>query len=166
MAASPGAAIAPTTTHPNQALLVSFYEAFARRDPKAMAAFYAADVHFSDPVFPDLKGVQVGRMWRMLAAGANELTLTFCDVQADDQEGSVHWEATYLFSRTGRRVHNVIEARFRFRQGLIVDHRDSFGFWRWSRQALGFTGWVLGWTPLVKRTVRRQAAARLAAFQG
>lgn len=151
--------------HPNEALLHRFYEGFQRKDGKAMAECYAADVHFSDPVFPDLKGAQVGRMWRMLASGATDLTLTFRDIQADDLEGSAHWDATYTFSRTGRKVHNAIDSRFRFRQGLIVEQRDSFAFWRWSRQALGFTGALLGWSPLVKRAVRRQAAQRLATFR-
>ena len=149
----------------NAEVLTRFYEAFARKDPQAMAACYAADVHFGDPVFPDLKGAQVGRMWRMLAGGGKDLQLTFRDVQADATTGSAHWEATYTFSKTGRRVHNVIEASFRFRNGLIMEHRDRFSFYRWARQALGPTGVLLGWTPLVKARVRKEAAARLAAFR-
>ncbi|MEA3203941.1 MAG: hypothetical protein QOI63_1621 [Thermoplasmata archaeon] len=151
--------------HPNEELLTRFYEAFQRRDAKAMAACYAADARFSDPVFPDLRGADVLRMWGMLAAGATDLQVTFRAVHADDTAGSAHWDAVYTFSKTGRKVHNRIDARFGFRAGLIVRHQDAFGFWRWSRQALGFTGWVLGWTPLVRDAVRRQAAARLADFK-
>ena len=154
----------PAPRHPNEELLTEFYRAFQRKDVDAMAACYAADVRFGDPVFPDLKGAQVGRMWRMLLAGGKDLEFEFRDVKADAERGSAHVEARYTFSRTGRAVHNVIESRFRFRQGLIVEQRDSFGFWRWSRQALGTTGRLLGWTPLVKKTVRKQAAERLAAF--
>jgi hypothetical protein len=51
--------------------------------------------------------------------------------------------ARYTFA-TGRVVHNVIEARFALRDGLIVQHVDSFGFWRWSRQALGPLGLARG----------------------
>ncbi|HET9043130.1 MAG TPA: hypothetical protein VFN70_08290, partial [Burkholderiales bacterium] len=67
-------------------------------------------------------------------------------------------------SPTGRRVHNVIDATFEFRDGLIVRHVDRFSFWRWARQALGATGWFLGWTPLVRDRVRSEARRGLDAF--
>ena len=54
---------------------------------------------------------------------------------------SAHWEAHYLFSATGRKVLNRIDAEFEFdHAGLIVRHRDRFDFWAWSRQALGLPG--------------------------
>ena len=73
--------------------------------------------------------------------------------------------ARYIFTGTGRPVVNDIQARFRFRDGLIAEHRDSFDLYRWSRQALGAKGLLLGWTPLVHNAVRRQAAQGLAAFR-
>ena len=56
-------------------------------------------------------------------------------------------------------------AAFRFRDGLIVEHRDRFDFWRWSRQALGAPGLLLGWTPMLRNKVRAQAATKLALFR-
>lgn len=150
--------------HPNAELINRFYEAFARRDGAAMAACYHPAVHFSDPVFPDLNGPAAGAMWRMLTERGKDLRIEHRDVQADDVAGSAHWEAWYTFSATGRAVHNVIDARFAFKDGLIVNHEDSFDFYRWSRQALGATGLLLGWTPMVKGKVRGQAAAGLAKF--
>jgi hypothetical protein len=62
-------------------------------------------------------------------------------------------------------VHNRIDARFEFdAAGLISRHVDRFNFWRWSRQALGLKGWLLGWTSLVRDKVRAQAAKNLALF--
>lgn len=69
------------------------------------------------------------------------------------------------FPKTGRRVQNKIDASFSFRDGLIVHHRDSFDFYRWSRMALGPVGAALGWSPIVKNQVRAQAAAQLRRFQ-
>jgi len=40
----------------------------------------------------------------------------------------------------------------------------SFDFWAWSRQALGLPGWLLGWTPWLRRKVRATAARNLAKF--
>ncbi len=73
-----------------------------------------------------------------------------------------HWEAHYLFSATGRIVHNIIDAEFDFdAAGLITRHRDRFDFWRWSRQALGPPGVLLGWSAWLRHRVRAQAATNL-----
>ena len=149
--------------HPNAAALTHFYEAFARRDHAAMGALYVADPTFEDEVFR-LRGRDVAAMWHMLAENARDFALTFRDVHADDASGRAHWEATYTFSATGRRVHNVIEAEVTFRDGLIATHRDRFDFGRWSRQAIGLPALLLGWTPLLRNKVRRTAAKNLAAF--
>ena len=143
-------------------LLRDFYAAFARRDHAAMARCYAPDAHFSDPVFPDLKGSEVTAMWRMLAERATDLRIEASGINAEGDRGVAHWEAWYTFSGTGRPVHNVIDATFTFRNGLIARHIDRFDFHRWSTQALGPVGFLLGWTPMICNKVRRTAAAGLA----
>lgn len=149
--------------HPHAELITRFYEAFARRDWAAMAACYHADVHFSDEVF-DLRGAEAGHMWRMLCTNGRDLQLEVCGIDADDRAGQAHWDARYTFSATGRKVLNRIDARFEFRDGLIVRHVDRFDFWRWSRQALGLPGLLLGGSKLLRGKVRAKAASGLAAF--
>ena len=61
-------------------------------------------------------------------------------------------------------MHNIIEAQFTFQDGLIHTHRDTFDFWRWSRQALGPAGVLLGWTPMLHNKVRREARRGLDAY--
>ena len=87
-------------------------------------------------------------------------------MQADAQRGSAHWVATYEFGQTGAIVINDIQARFVFRDGKICEHHDHFDLWRWSRQALGTKGLLLGSTPLVQNAIRAQAQKGLKAFQG
>jgi ketosteroid isomerase-like protein len=151
--------------HPNARLITRFYEAFGRRDAEAMAACYHRDVAFSDPVFPDLKGEEAADMWRMLAARATDLAIRFDVKNADDNRGAAHWDADYTFGRTGRKVNNRIDAAFEFEGGLIRRHTDRFDLWRWSRMALGVPGMLLGWSPLVRNKVRKQAAEGLEAFR-
>jgi uncharacterized protein len=153
---SPGAA--------NTLLIERFYAAFAAGDGEGMAACYAPGAHFADPVFPDLRGAEPGEMWRMLTATPGDLRIELLEHQADETSGSARWRAHYTFSQTGRPVVNEVRAKFRFEEGLIADHRDDFNFYRWSRQALGPVGLLLGWTPLVRSKVRRMAAGRLAQF--
>ena len=83
---------------------------------------------------------------------------------ADDERGSAHWIAHYTFTQTGRPVTNDVRAAFRFADGLIAEHRDDFDFHRWSRQALGTPGLLLGWTPILRASVRRRARAGLDEF--
>jgi ketosteroid isomerase-like protein len=150
--------------HPNDELIQRFYAAFAAGDGLGMAACYAPDIQFSDPVFPDLRGYRAGAMWQMLTSGGGDVRIELAEHEADDERGSAHWLADYEFSQTGRKVHNDIRAEFRFRDGLIAEHRDRFSFHRWSSQALGPVGLLLGWTPIVQGGVQRKAAARLDEF--
>ncbi len=152
----------PVSTHAQ--LIEQFYTSFAAQDAEGMIACYHPEVHFTDPVFVDLDAQQAAGMWRMLCSRAQDFSLEHSAVNVDGDRGSAHWEARYVFSGTGRRVHNVIDAEFRFADGKIIDHRDHFDFYRWSRQALGPAGIVLGWTPLVRKKVRAQARAGLDAF--
>lgn len=154
-----------TPSEQNKALISRFYEAFSRLDAEAMAACYSEDVLFSDPVFGELRGAEAGDMWRMLTSRAKSFSVHFDNVRADERSGSAHWVATYLFSQTGRTVVNDIQARFVFRDGKICEHHDHFDLWRWSRQALGAKGALLGWTPLVQNAIRAQAQKGLKAFQ-
>jgi ketosteroid isomerase-like protein len=142
-----------------------FYTAFDRKDGDAMAACYAPDVRFSDPAFGELHGEEAGDMWRMLTSTPGALRVELHQHAAEGETGSAHWIAHYEFSKTGRHVVNDIRATFRFRDGLIAEHDDVFAFWRWSRQALGPAGLLLGWTPLLQAKVRKQALANLAEFR-
>jgi hypothetical protein len=150
--------------NPNEQLIHDFYSAFQARDGEKMAGFYGAGATFSDPAFGTLHGAEIGGMWRMLCARGRDLQIQFKDVQADGDAGSAHWEAWYTFSSTGRKVHNVIEASFRFENGKILEHRDSFNFWRWAAMALGPVGLLLGWAPPIQKKVRAQARRGLDAF--
>ena len=151
--------------HPNEELISRFYSAFASGDHGTMAASYTDDASFSDPVFPHLSAAEVRAMWRMFCTSGNEIKVSFSDVKADDRAGSARWDALYRFPKSGREVHNRISASFEFREGKILRHQDDFDFYAWTRMALGPVGIALGWTPLVKGQVRKQAAAQLRHFQ-
>jgi ketosteroid isomerase-like protein len=149
--------------HPNDELIQRFYAAFAAMDGDAMAACYAPNARFSDPVFTDLRGNEPGAMWRMLTSRAEDLKVSLAEHEAGEDTGSAHWLADYTF-RTGRKVHNDIHATFRFENGLIAEHDDSFSFHTWAKQALGPVGLALGWTPIVRGKVQKEARSGLDEF--
>lgn len=150
--------------HPNAILIQRFYEGFQQKNYRQMGECYHDSATFQDPVFTLKNGKEARAMWHFLCTNGKDLKVIFSDVQANDHQGSAHWEATYTFSATGRKVHNVIDAHFEFKDGKIILHRDKFKFYKWTRMALGATGTFLGWTPLVKNKVRGTAMGGLKKF--
>lgn len=142
-------------------LIDSFYSAFQARDHQAMARCYHPEVIFSDPVFTNLKGWKASAMWRMLCERGKDLELQYRDVEADDDKGSAFWEAHYTFSQTGKKVHNKIQAKFRLKDGLIVEHRDTFDLKAWMGMALGWQGKILGQFGFGRAAVQKKAATGL-----
>jgi ketosteroid isomerase-like protein len=141
----------------NSALLTEFYTAFVNQDYKRMGACYHDEAEFNDPAFGTLNAEQAKAMWRMLIERSKgELKVIFSDIQTDVEKGTAHWEAFYTFSKTGRNVHNKIDAHFEFKNGKIYRHHDHFNLWSWSRQALGISGFLLGHTSFFKKKLQSQ----------
>ena len=152
--------------NPNENLIVKFYTAFANVDAKTMSECYHPKVHFVDPVFGLLKEEQVSKMWEMLLLKSKgDIKIEFSNVKADEFSGSSRWIATYNFSKTNRKVVNKISAEFLFQDGLIIKHTDNFDVWKWSKQAFGFTGYLLGWTGFFQNKIKEQALLSLKKFQ-
>ena len=155
----------------NAQTITKFYTAFSALDWATMASCYSQNATFEDTAFSLQGRAQTGGMWRMLCSATQEKgmahwKLEFNDIHADAVKGSAHWEAHYLFSATGKVVHNIIDGQFTFSpDGFIATHNDHFNFWRWSRQALGAPGLLLGWTPFLKIMVRKQARRGLEKFR-
>jgi hypothetical protein len=126
-----------------------------------MCACYHPNVVFSDPVFDRLSASEATAMWHMLCTRARDLHITFKGIQADADNGAVHWEARYAFGKQGRPVHNVIDAAFIFRDNLMIQHDDKFNLWKWTRMALGPVGLLAGWTPWLQASVRKNARQEL-----
>ncbi len=150
----------------NLQLINTLYAAFQAGDAETMAACYHDQATFSDPAFGLLENGEVRDMWRMLLerSGGN-LQITCDQAEADGDTGSASWEVRYPFSKTGRMVHNRINARFRFAEGKIIEHHDEFDLWRWSGMALGLPGKLLGWTPFFQQKIKQTALASLRKWQ-
>ncbi len=146
-------------------LIDKFYTAFAKGDATTMNSCYHDEVRFSDPAFGKLNAEDVKAMWTMLNSRNSGLKLEHSKVEANEKEGSAYWEAKYTFNQTGRFVHNKITAKFKFKDGLIIQHDDYFNFWKWSSMALGMPGYLLGWTPFLKGKVRKTVLNFLKKFK-
>jgi hypothetical protein len=44
-------------------------------------------------------------------------------------------------------------------------HTDDFDIWKWSKQALGLTGYLFGWTGFMQNKIHRNALRSLKKYQ-
>ena len=146
-------------------LITKFYTAFQKRDWQTMHSCYHKEVTFYDPAFRQLKGKDAFAMWHMLCLNAKDFELTFSNIATSEIKGRCNWQASYSFSKTGRKVDNMITANFIFKDGLIIGHKDEFDLWRWSRMALGLPGTLLGWSPFMQNKVNQNALKSLEKFK-
>lgn len=147
---------------PNEMIITKFYTAFANADAGKMCECYHPNIEFRNPAFGLLKGNEVCQMWKMLIERSKgNLKIDFSEVKANENLVSVFWTARYNFSKTNRKVVNSIVAKFHFQDGLIIKHIDDFDIWKWSKQALGVKGLLLGWTDLMQHKIQEQARISL-----
>lgn len=151
--------------NPMKGLIEKFYTAFQNKDAETMISCYHDDITFCDPAFGELKGDDAKAMWRMLCGNASDLKIEFCDINASLKKGSVHWEAWYTFSRTGRKVQNVVNAEFEFKDSKIIKHTDNFKLYKWASQAMGWKGKLLGGTTFFKNKLNQQTNRMLSEFR-
>lgn len=132
-----------------------------------MIECYHDDIIFEDPAFGILKGEEAKNMWRMLCKTqkGKDFKVMYSNIEYFSEVGKAHWEAFYTFSKTGRKVHNVINASFKFKDGKITNHVDRFNLYRWAKQAMGFKGFLIGWTAFFKRKLNNQTRFLLSEFQ-
>jgi limonene-1,2-epoxide hydrolase len=151
--------------HPNEKIIMDFYQAFQKGNPKAMNACYHKDIVFYDPAFGHLKGDRVRAMWYMLLEKSmGELSISFSEIQANDYNGSARWTATYYYGPSKRKVVNEGVGTFYIQNGKILQHTDHFDLWSWSRQALGFKGFLLGWTKSMKLKIQQESSKMLSRY--
>lgn len=148
----------------NEELIQKFYEAFARLDYATMQSCYNNDPIFNDPVFGILQGKEVGAMWEMLCKNAKDFSLHYDKIEINGEYGTCNWTASYTFSKTGRKVVNKVKAHMRIENGKITEHTDEFDIYKWSRQALGLPGILLGWSGYIKNKIRYDAKTKLKKF--
>ena len=121
--------------HPNGVLLQRLFAALNRHDHSAMTACYHPEATFHDIAFDLIGRDRIGQMWRMICKG--DIKATVDGIQADDKNGRTNLVDTYSFGEKKLPVRNVIESRFKFQDGLIIEQRDSCDARGWAKQAVG-----------------------------
>lgn len=150
--------------NPNEALIQKFYQSFQDKNIHAMLECYDENVEFFDPAFLHLKGKEVFAMWSMLLEQGKDLKISYQNIRANGEEASAEWTATYTFSKTNRLITNRVKAKFKIRNGKIIWHKDDFSLWKWAGMALGFPGYLLGFTSLIQDHIKNEAQISLQSY--
>jgi len=145
-----------------EALIQKFYNGLQQLDAAKINACYSEDIVFFDPMFELLRGDEVRSMWEMLCANAKDFSLSFDSIQdLDDGYFTCNWTASYTFSKTGRKVVNMAKAHMKIENGRIIEHSDGWSLAKWSAQAIGLPGKLLGWMGLFRRRLKNNARRNL-----
>lgn len=151
---------------PNEQTITDFYTALESNNDKVICKYYHRDIVFRDPVFGRLIGSDVCQMWKMLMYRNNgNLKVELLEVKANNYNGKAIWKASYHFGKNNNKVENIIQSEFRFKDGLIIKHTDDFDIWKWSKQALGIPGVLLGWTGYMHKKIQEKALLALKKFK-
>lgn len=149
----------------NKQIIQKFYTAFAEGDAETMISCYNDDIIFSDPAFGTLKGINAKAMWTMLLSNKNsQAKVSFNNIEAINDSGSASWIANYNYGPKARPVTNHVNAKFEFKNGKISKHTDDFNLWKWTQQALGLSGYLLGWSNFMKNKIQGETSKKLNAF--
>lgn len=116
-------------------LVQRLFAALGARDHQAMATCYHEDAKFSDIAF-DLHGrKRIHAMWHRICEGDIQVEVKRVESTSDGVKAVI--VDRYTFTKTGHPVVNEITSKFRFRDGLIIEHRDTCNALHWARQAFG-----------------------------
>jgi ketosteroid isomerase-like protein len=146
----------------NEALVRQFYACLASGDPDGATRCYDADVFYSDPLFPRLRGEAAAHLWRMRLEPGSALEVRLLEASGDADGATARWAIRERVR--GRTVVTQGRSMFAFRAGRISRQYDRYSLWRWSAGALGFAGAALGWFGPFRWALRRRAARALERF--
>ena len=141
--------------------LEKYYENLASGNIDALKNLYHPEVTFKDPVFK-LQALEVWVMWKMLfSSGKSPIKIIYRDIIVNENMGSALWIADYTFSKTGRKVKNVIYSSFEIKDGKIFKQTENFDFQLWMKQAFGPFGTILYYIPFFKKILQKKAKKNL-----
>lgn len=146
-------------------LLDNFYQGMQKQDSQAMNVCYHQDAQFEDPVFGRLDYENVTAMWTMLMSRAQDFSVEYTVLEAEENRGKVQWIAKYVFSKTGKKITNIVTSEIELKEGKIIHQVDTFNLRKWIGMALGFKGILTGWLPAVQNKVKTQALKGLQQFK-
>lgn len=136
-------------------LVENLLTAYQSLDHNTMAACYHESAKFADIAFRLDGQKRIHAMWHMICKNGIKVEIQRIEELGDEVHARI--VDTYVFSDTNRTVVNPILCRFRFLDGLIVEHIDECNALNWARQAFGgIKGEIAGRIGFLRRRAARK----------
>ncbi|GAA4279459.1 nuclear transport factor 2 family protein [Aquimarina mytili] len=145
-------------------VIKAFYTALNNHDVDTMVSYYHDEIIFEDPIFGKLEGDKAKKMWYWLCENGKDLTVKFSDIKVNHDKGSAYWEARYTFGGRKRPVLNRVTSTFEFKDRKIIKHTDNYSLHRWSSQAMGWKGRVIGGSSYFRKKIQYRSNRLLDKF--
>ncbi|KAH8923203.1 hypothetical protein BT69DRAFT_1262631 [Atractiella rhizophila] len=150
-----------------QKTIEKYQSSHASLDWEGMSSCLSPTYTFSDPAFPDLDERMSKGMWCMFLENreTNKMVVK-CGPATKTGENTWEYDYSVDYVLNSRPILNHMHATLTLSPStnLITKQVDHFDFYAWARQALGVSGYLLGWTEMVKGQVRTRAKGRLEGF--
>ncbi|KAF9030969.1 hypothetical protein BDZ89DRAFT_1112004 [Hymenopellis radicata] len=149
-------------------VVTKYIEAHKALDLASMHECQANDYVFSDPAFPDSDTKASKAMWAFFIKNRekNKMKVTYGEVKGSGLIWDADYVVDYVFN--GRPVVNHIHAHLTLDEAgeKISKQEDSFDFYAWTRQSLGYLEHYLAGQAKAKATVqsfieKEEAASKL-----
>jgi SnoaL-like domain len=135
------------------------FTAIATHDGEKIAGIYADAARIDHPIAGRLTGAEVKAAWTIFLSRTPYFKFVYLIRHAGARTAEVEWSIRYIFFETGREIALEGVSNLAFEDGRIVFQRDRFSRRDWSRQALGWKGFVLsaipGWSGFLQSETRR-----------
>jgi limonene-1,2-epoxide hydrolase len=114
-----------------------FCEAFSRRDPDEILAFFTEDAVYHNMPMPPVQGkAGIKTVLDMFLKPAESVEFIILKI-AEDKEGAVLTERLDKFSLGGNKIELPVMGVFEVEAGTIAAWRDYFDMAAWTRQTTG-----------------------------
>lgn len=137
-------------------IVKEFYKALSKGDYQKVNSLYHDDAKYRDEIF-DLRGKEINALWYTATRPEMNLIAHCKSLKVDGDRVTTDWNISYTIDTLNRKVELDETGVFQFQDGKIINHKDSYDFWSWCAQSLGFIGKALGWSQWLKNRVRNQA---------
>jgi len=149
----------------NILLLNTFFKSLKHNEYHQLTDCYSDGAVYFDPIFGLLERDKLIALWEMLSKNAKGLLIEYGEVVSVDQEYyTCEWSITYQYPPTGRKVYSAIKSYFLIKDGKIEEHSNAYSIHDWSKQAIGFSGWLFGWNRFFQQSIKNKAQKALLKF--
>lgn len=133
-----------------------FFESLKKGDLKTVQNLYALNSIYKNPVYPNLSGMEAGKMWELMTRKVKNYNLDYKILGASRKSVKAFWTLNYTTSR-GKRVSSQIKSDFEIVDNQIYTQADKFNYSKWIRQSKGLIAWLFG---IVAQTKLREVAEK------